>query len=254
MSITRYRPHLVLLMLLAVTSLALVFGVSVSVVDDVAIQTELPEQVGEWRSEDVFFCHNEKCQKGFPATQLAGRTDCPVCGGELRQTWSFGESWLLPADTTLLRKVYTHPSGRQLTVSIVVNGREQVSIHRPEICLVAQGNEVARRFTTAVPLAGRPPLNVRNLDLFRRLQAQNGEIVEQASSYTYWFVGGGRETESHYLRMTYMAMDRLIFGKAYRWAYVTVSGPRVSGSGSHQQQVHEFIQTFYPLIMKSRGP
>ena len=245
----RYGQHVVLLALLALTSLALIFCVEVKVTDKIAVKMELPAQVGEWKGEDIFFCQNEKCQWSVRASQLDGKMVCPVCGGGLRQTWSLGESWLLPADTVLLRKVYVHPSEQELTVSVVVSGKEQVSIHRPEICLVAQGNEVAGRSTLAMPLDGRKPLNIRSLEIFKRFRSQSGTMVEYPGYFAYWFVGQGRETPYHLMRMAYTAMDRMLSSRAYRWAYVAISGMRTAGSDSYQQQEKEFIRLFYPLIM-----
>lgn len=243
-----YAPHGVLLLLLALTTSALVFCVDVKVLDNISVKMELPAHVGEWKGEDVFFCHNEKCQRSFRASELDGKTVCPACGGDLRQTWSLGESWLLPADTILLRKLYTNPSDEQLTVSVVVSGKEQVSIHRPEICLVAQGNEVAGRSTLAVSLDGRKPLNLRSLETFQRFRSPDGNLVEYPGYFAYWFVGQGRETPYHLARMAYTAMDRVLFSRAYRWAYVAISGRRTAGSNSYQQQERDFIRIFYPLI------
>jgi hypothetical protein len=246
---SKYMPHGILFSLLALTTAALVFCVGVEIVDQIGVKMELPPQVGAWRGEDIFFCQDEKCQRSFRTSQLAGKTVCPVCGGVLRQTWSLGESWLLPADTILLRKLYVHPSGQQLMVSVVVSGKEQVSIHRPEICLVAQGNEVAGRSTLTVPLEGRKPLHIRNLETFRRFRAQSGSMIECPEYFAYWFVGQRRETPYHLMRMAYTAMDRVFFSKAYRWTYVAISGMRTAGSDSYQQQEREFIRLFYPLIV-----
>jgi hypothetical protein len=44
-------------------------------------------------------------------------------------------------------------------------------------------------------------------------------------------------------------MDRLFFSRAYRWAYIAISGTRTAGSDSYQQQEREFVRLFYPLIV-----
>jgi hypothetical protein len=247
--LNRHRPYLVLFLLLGLTTVALVFWVDVRGTDQVAVSTELPSEVGEWKGEDLVFCQNEKCQRSFCVSQLDDRSICPFCGGGLRQTWSLGETWLLPADTVLLRKRYVHPSGQELTVSIVVSDKEQVSIHRPEICIVAQGIEVAGRSTFMVPLAGRKPLRVRELEVFRRMRKPDGSMTESPGYFVYWFVGQGRETPYHLTRMAYTAMDRLLFSRAYRWAYIAINGVRSTGSDSYRQQVKEFVRTFYPQIV-----
>ena len=93
----------------------------------------------------------------------AAQTRVTVCGSPVG-SMTYAEKDLLPADTILLRKQYTKPSGKRLFVTIVLSGKERVSIHRPQICLVGQGNEIAHSEVVPVPLDGRKPLDVMSLD------------------------------------------------------------------------------------------
>ena len=50
-----------------------------------------------------------------------------------------GEIATLPADTQIVRREYLDSAGDRIMASIVLSGGEKRSIHRPEVCLPAQG-------------------------------------------------------------------------------------------------------------------
>lgn len=245
----RYAPHLAILAILAVTSVALVYGVNVRVIDDMAVKPALPDRVGDWRGEDVFYCPRESCQRSFYASQLTASHVCAGCGGELRKTWSLAESRALPSDTVLLKKAYAHPSGDRLTVSVVVNGKERGSIHRPEMCLVAQGSEITNQTVLTVPLAHREPLHVMELSAVRRFRVPDGTLIEQPAYYVYWFLAPGRETHDHRTRMAYSFLDQVVFSRVNRWAYIGISGTPRSHEDPHPGLI-AFLTDFYPLVVE----
>ena len=142
---------------------------------------------------------------------------------------------------------YLHPSGRRLYSSIVLSGKERSSIHRPQVCLVGQGNEIVKSTVIQVPLEGREPLDVMVLDMIRRVRVGD-QTVEHPQYYAYWFVGKGRETASHIQRMIWMASDRIFRNVAHRWAYISVSGVREESGESHHQEVKGFLEDLYPQI------
>ena len=166
---------------------------------------------------------------------------------------TISEKEILPADTVLLRKQYTNPSGKRVYVTIVLSGKERVSIHRPQVCLVGQGNEIAHSEEISVPLDGRKPLNVMALELLRRVRNAEGTQFEASSYYAYWFVGKGRETPSHIQRMIWMATDRIFRNVAHRWAYISVSGSRDKDSDAYRQEVISFIHDLYPQLAVNQG-
>jgi hypothetical protein len=149
----------------------------------------------------------------------------------------------------LLKKVYTDPSGQSLRVSVVVSGRENVSIHRPQLCLVGQGFVITAEKRVAVDLPGRTPLglDVLGVRLSGPRSQQGGPFF-----YAYWFAGCGKETPSHWARTWYAAWDRLIHHRARRWAYIAVSGPGVGDGSELSDPASRFIRSFHPMITKPR--
>jgi len=240
----RLAPHVAVMALLMATSTVLYFEKPAELDADAGIRTELPGRVGAWVGQDILFCQNEACLRSFTADELGAADRCTVCGGELARSWSRAERKILPEDTVLEKKCYAHPSGRVLTVSVVVSGRERVSIHRPQICLVGQGFDIVRARRVAVDLPERPPLDLTVLDI--RSQTRTGRPAE--SVYAYWFTARGVETASHLVRMLRSGWDRITRNRARRWAYLAISTGGASTDGGLDAPVREFVRRFYPLI------
>lgn len=107
-----------------------------------------------------------------------------------------------------------------MQVTLVLNGREQKSIHRPERCLPAQGFKVDSSRVRQIPRPGGADLPVRLMIL---RPAGRSERTGKGLLYAYWFIGPGRETASHYRRLAWMAWESLRDGVPARWAYVAVA-------------------------------
>jgi hypothetical protein len=242
------RPYFVVIGLLALTALLLAMTVDVRVSDEAGIRILLPDRVGEWQGREIRYCLSAGCQRDFVVDKLDDPNVCPACGGPL-DVMSKGEKDLLPGDTVLLRKRYVNAAGEQVFVTIVMSGKERVSIHRPQICLVGQGNEIVRQFTVDVPIEGRKPLQVMTLEMLRRGNLPDGRPFEQPTYYGYWFVGKGRETPHHVQRMIWMATDRIFHNVSHRWAYISVGGARDKESDDYQKQISSFVHDLYPELL-----
>lgn len=212
--------------------------------DDLSVRLDLSSQFGEWNGADIFFCQNEKCMKSFAAGELKGVNICKSCGSHLVLSWSLGEKNLLPPDTMLLKKEYSNKSGMVMLVTVVIAGSEITSIHRPQMCLVGQGYRIVAQETLEIPIKGRESLSVKVLKLLFQQPSQDRSVKELSSIYTYWYTDGERETYNNFIRSFYMLVDRILFGKMSRWAYVsiTTSGSDVKG------EIVPFIQGLYPVI------
>ncbi len=242
------KPHLIVLGLLALTSLALAFTVDVGASDEAGIKVFLPDQVGEWKGDELRFCQAPACQASIFLSDVKEGGLCPKCDGPLA-TMSKAEKDLLPSDTEVLKKEYRDARGRRMFASIVMSGRERASIHRPQVCLVGQGNEIVRSSVIQVPLDGREDLGVMLLDMLRRWRAPDGRQNEYNTYYAYWFVGKGRETPYHSLRMFWMASDRVLHNRSHRWAYISVSGDRAADEEDYRGEVTAFIRELYPEMV-----
>ena len=247
METTSLKPYFVVIGLLILTSLLLASSVDVRVLDEAGIKVALPDKVGDWQGVEILYCQGRTCQRDYRAGEVSSSNTCPVCGSPVGPM-TLSEKEILPADTTLLRKQYANPSGNRVYVTIVLSGKERVSIHRPQVCLVGQGNEIAHTEDLEVPLEGRKPLDVVALELLRRVRNAEGAQLEAASYYAYWFAGKGRETPSHTQRMIWMATDRIFHNVAHRWAYISVSGSRDKDTDDYRQEVISFIHDLYPQL------
>lgn len=247
MEARQFRPYFVVIGLMALTSLALAYTVDVNMTGEAGIQVALPAQISQWTGKEVRYCQNPKHQRTYLADEVADPNTCPDCGHELYMM-SVDERRILPDDTVILKKFYQHPAGDAVTASIVLSGADRSSIHRPQLCLTGQGQEIVREWTHTVKLEGRAPLKIVVLDMLRRGRTADGQVTEHTFYYAYWFVGKGRETHSHIMRMFWMAADRILFNVSHRWAYISVSGARDPDAGRYVQEIDDFIQTIYPQM------
>lgn len=241
------KPYFVVLGLLIITSVLLATTVDVRVTDQAGVRMELPDRVGTWLGQDMWFCQNPVCLREYRAGDLQGATNCLVCGSELDRM-NRAEKDLLPKDTEIAKKDYRAPDGRGIYVTVVLSGRERVSIHRPQVCLVGQGYRILNSHVLSIPLEGREPLNVMVLDLIRPKRMPDGETVAVPFYFAYWFVGKDRETPYHLQRMVWMATDRVFHNVSHRWAYIAISGLREVGSRSYEDELKDFVAGFYPQI------
>ena len=117
---------------------------------------------------------------------------------------------VLPKDTLFDKRVYTAPDGNWFRVSLVIGGRSKSSIHRPEMCLPAQGFQMTRPRT----------LTVGSVD-WHAVNLARGEATNLGFAYTFFNQEGFR-TSSHVRRIFRDVWDRSFRGQIDRWAMVTV--------------------------------
>lgn len=251
-----FTHYLILIGLLATTSIVLAVTVETSGSDEAGIIPELPDHVGEWVGDDILFCWNPKHQGVYNKSEVGEARNCPEpdCGGELG-SMTLIEKSMLPSDTVVVKKRYKHPDGREMFGTIVMSGKERASIHRPETCLTGHGSEIASSEIMTVEFPERAPIDVKILNMLRNVRI-GGVPRSFGSYYAYWFVGKDRETPSHHARMFWMAADRVLHNKSHRWAYIAFSGnrPLEDKNEKYKQEISEFISAAYPqMIIKGEG-
>jgi hypothetical protein len=170
---------------------------------------------------------------------------------------SEGEKYVLPKDTEIVKKMYGDNIGEMINAQVVLAGAEKRSIHRPELCLPAQGWSIDRRETLPVKLSNGRSIKVMADHISRPVEISPGVTKTLSSIYCYWFVGNGVTTSSHLHRLLLTSWDRVVHHKNHRWAYIAVSAPVLQGftpNGKDVQQtqgmVIDFISQLAPAVMK----
>ena len=216
----------VVVLLAGATFLAFHFTGSVNSATESGVIMVLPERVGEFTGKD--------------------------------EEASAGEKYVLPKDTEIVKKLYTDASGDVMNAQIVLAGAEKRSIHRPELCLPAQGWSIDRRVTVPVVLDNGESLSVMVDVISRAVETSPGVTKPLTSLYCYWFVGNGVTTPSHLMRLLLTSWDRVVYRKNHRWAYVAVSAPVLEGfkpggmnERETQNMISDFIGKLGPKVMKS---
>ena len=248
-----FKPFLsiVVLMVMAIFALAFTVGVKLSFVPGVVM--DLPDEVEGWGGNELRFCHNpELCGRNYKDTSFYSRDleipdICPECGAKLFNM-ARSEKEALPPDTEFIKSAYTNEAGTRLSTSIVLSGVARDSIHRPQRCLTAQGNNLDGEYTLSVPLEGRGPLKIRVIQASREFKMEKDSVYHHFF-YAYWFVGQERETPYHLGRMFWLAWDRVVRSKANRWAYIAVQGTREAEGKEYEKDILNFVQQIYPYML-----
>lgn len=162
---------------------------------------------------------------------------------------SVAERAILPPDTGYSRKVYFNHrnAAKQVFLSIVLSGRDRTSIHRPELCLMGQGWTVdaAERRTFRYPGATAFPATV--LRVQREVQTPQGkQRVPQLVAY--WFVGGDSVVPTHWERVARDAWNRVLHGRADRWAYVLMQTDAADGEAAALARMQAVLDETLPAF------
>ena len=174
-----------------------------------APEVTLPDDLPGFSGDGVRYCQNEQCGGFFALSRLTQEAECPSCGGELAAE-SLGERRILPPDTQFRRRLYRDSYGRTFLVTAVIGGVSKRSIHRPELCLPAQGFVLSRPRDFTV--AGRP---------FHSVELTPPGGVPSTLAYAF-FNQDGMHTASHMRRILADVWDRSVHNRIDRWVMVTV--------------------------------
>lgn len=189
------------------------------------------------------FCQNEHCLATLELENLADRPEkCPKCGGKI-DTRSLGENDLLPRDTRILKANYYDVLGNAWRVSIVVNGKSRMSIHRPEICLPAQGWSIDKGTIETFRLNDGESLAMHCMDVRSRSSSAAARL-----GHGYFFVNPREMAASHLKRILISVRDRAFAGRIVRWAMVTLSAEEpFASSPRRKEQTAEFLSVLLPM-------
>lgn len=179
-------------------------------------------------------------------------------GGPL-QGLTENEKKVLPSDTEAARRVFTDSEGNKVYCTIILAGRDVTSIHRPELCLNAQGLKIQQTQVEPVPVASAPGgvLKVMRLDAIRDYQLPGNSPTVARLVFLYWFIGKERQTAHHWQRIFWTSRDRVLHNTNHRWAYIILTVPvnqdeTWTAVGEAQdaamQVAARFVKDIYPTI------
>lgn len=209
------------------------------------VAKSMPE-LESYTSRVPAFCQNEHCLNTFECEDEASIPEkCPKCGGAIG-TRSLAEHDILPADTRILKGNYYDVLGNGWKVSVVVNGRSRQSIHRPEICLPAQGWSIEHGRVVSFPLADGDTLAMHCMDVRPRSSSS-----EYRMGHGYFFVNPRQRAASHLKRILISVHDRAFAGRVTRWAMVTVSSDApLADTERRKEQTADFLSELLPKLFK----
>lgn len=165
------------------------------------------------------------------------------------------KEWL-PETTSSIKRMYYY-SGEQvysksrIDFSIVLSGGDERSLHRPAVCLDAQGWIILQKSERRLLHAGRELL-VTDLSLTRN---DDGETVR--AHYYYFWVGRGINTP-RYSDMKWLNLwDNFTKNKNHRWAYpgimVTVDETQELPHKESWQRASYILKEALPYFHKQFG-
>jgi len=131
---------------------------------------------------------------------------------------------MLPADTSYGQRLYQADNGFWCNVNAVLMGSSRSSIHKPQVCLTAQGWNIddASSHVEMVHVDRPVPYELPVM----RLNASGTRLVDGqkktlSAIYLYWFVDADRFTAEHSSRMLWTLHDMVLNNVLDRWAYVS---------------------------------
>lgn len=160
------------------------------------------------------------------------------------------ERSILPPDTGYSRKLYMSTEGpnHQVLLSIVLSGRDRTSIHRPELCLVGQGWTIDGSFVRAFRYPGRDGAAFEATVLrVHRQEDSNGPVPELV---VYWFAGRDTIVATQSQRMLLDAWNRVVHGRADRWAYVLLQTGARDGEDAALKRIQRILDEALPVFQR----
>ncbi len=211
------------------------------------IVTVLPP-LSNYRAMYPWFCQNEHCGRIVETeSPFAPPAACPSCGSPMAGA-SLGERTVLPSDTGFRKCHYYDAMGDVYRVTVVINGKSRQSIHRPEVCLPAQGFSMENGRVIDFDIGGGERLAVRCVDLRRRDSASSHRMGQG-----YYFVSHDNRVASHLSRMLISIRDRAFRNRITRWAMVTLfCEDSLASTPERREEVSAFLSEFHAALLTQR--
>ncbi len=160
------------------------------------------------------------------------------------------------------RKVYFSEIRRMLA-TIVLSGPSRRSLHRPDICLPAQGFVTAGKMEVPVRLSDGREITVMMIRLFRDSADENGHLVRLRALNLFWYQGYGEVRTADYYHHVFLTyFDSVFKNLNHRWALMSFYIPYSEGAlgpadpiaeAGAMQALREMIGQVAPKVLKNPG-
>lgn len=181
------------------------------------------------------------------------------------------EKKMLPKDTGIEKRSYvplehvdftTDPPSvteegmlKAIHATLILSGNDPRSLHKPEVCLDAQGWVISRKEVVELTVNGRP-LEVMDFTMFRNERGKDGKTpVRRRAHYVYWWIGKERSTPHDWERILRSDLDNLLHNINNRWGYpsvlVYVDRDEPGGDQAASERAYDWIRDYAPLFQKS---
>jgi hypothetical protein len=165
---------------------------------------------------------------------------------------SEAEKEILPDDTEFEKMLYfaKAPFTESVDIvacTIVLSGKDRRSIHRPQVCLAAQGWTFDSTEVIPLDLSNGKDLRVTKMALSRKEKLASGQTITRRALYLYWFVGKDVTIPDSKTRVILTAWDNVFRNVNHRWAYVTVMSPITEGlrfDGKDERETEDMLEEF----------
>ena len=204
--------------------------------------------------------------------RLPGRDGVAGYVGILRAKSKEEEKWL-PADTGLRKMLYVpldvkvaseaEAMEKGISASLILSGMDRRSLHRPEVCLRAQGWRITSKDTVTIDV-GEQELEVADFTIARKVNEPDGSIRDVRAHYLYWWIGAKRSTPSDFERILFTVLDNMFRNLNNRWGYPSVLVYADLKEGMTPDQITDadnaareralsFVRQYAPIFQKSLG-
>ncbi|MDA1045134.1 MAG: exosortase-associated EpsI family protein [Verrucomicrobia bacterium] len=242
---------MILAALIVLTGAAIHLSRQPALAIDWASQLALPEGLPPFSATTPHFCTNELCLAVQPSVETAAE-HCPKCGSLLADR-SLGEMRILPKDTRMWKRLYRRGEMERYFTTLVLGGGAKESIHRPELCLVAQGYSIRDERVEKIDLPDGHSLEVKVLQIVAP-SADNAKALGATSIYAYWLFQSDRETPHHTTRMLLSIQDGILRNTWTPWAYIAIHTAETRNPEQLTISLKAFIQQLYPRVLATLPP
>lgn len=196
------------------------------------------------------YCHNDQCGRVVEAASYeSAPKECPHCKSPTGRI-SLGEKNILPEDTIFLKANYYDAVGDAWRITVVVNGKSRQSIHRPEICIPAQGMSIENGHVENFILKDGEKLSVHCMDVRSRTSTS-----AMRQGHGYFFVCRDSRAATHLKRILISVRDRAFKRRITRWAMVTISSEEsFTSSQERKESTIEFLSEFWESLFSLENP